>query len=78
MRDDCQSLRECLGDQHPVEWVIVMPAQLACCEPVGDTDRLVRVCFSMFDPSPAVGAEQSSCHIRATWKPPRLNRVRRP
>jgi len=32
-------VRERLGDQHPVEWVIVMPGQPTCCERVRDADR---------------------------------------
>src|SRR5215467_3677423 len=38
VRDECQSLLERLGNQHPVERIIVMPGQPACREAVHEAD----------------------------------------
>jgi hypothetical protein len=39
VRDDCQSFPDRLGNQHSVEWIIVMPGQVTRREPVRDADR---------------------------------------
>jgi len=39
VRDNCQRLTESLGNQHPIDWIIVMPGQLTRHETMSDPDR---------------------------------------